>query len=55
LFGLIKSIIAIYILFILIAVIWQIGEKEMYGEITYRRIDDIVALILAVSIYFNIK
>jgi hypothetical protein len=55
LFDILKGILAIYILFILIAFIWQIGEKEMYGEITHRRIDDIVALILAISIYFNIK
>jgi hypothetical protein len=50
-----KGCLAIYIIFILIAVVWQIGEKEMYGEITHRRIDDIVALILAISIYLNIK
>jgi hypothetical protein len=55
LFELLKGVLAIYILFILIAAIWRICEKEMYGVITPRRIDDIVALILAISIYFNIK
>lgn len=54
-FEIFKGILAIYILFILIAAVWQIGEKELYGVITPRSIDNIVALILAISIYFNIK
>jgi hypothetical protein len=54
-FEILKGILGIYILFILIAAVWQISEKEIYGQITPRRIDDFVALILAVSLYFNIK
>jgi hypothetical protein len=54
-FEILKGILGIYILFILIAAVWQIAEKEIYGQITPRRIDDIVALILAISLYFNIK
>lgn len=50
-----KGILCIYILYIIIAAIWIITEKEIYGQITPRIIDDIVAIILAVSLYFNMK
>lgn len=54
-FEILKGILCVYLLFILIAFIWQIAEKEMYGHITPRRIDDFVALVLAISLYFNLK
>jgi hypothetical protein len=54
-FEILKGVLCVYILFILIAAIWKIAEKEIYGKITPRGIDYIVAIILATSLYFNIK
>lgn len=54
-FEILRGIFWIYLIFIFVAAVWQIAEKEMYGQITPRRIDDIVGLILAISLYFNIK
>jgi hypothetical protein len=50
-----KGILCVYILYIIITAIWIIAEKEIYGQITSRIIDDIVAIILAISLYFNMK
>jgi hypothetical protein len=41
-------------LYIVIAIAWMAAEKVFYGKRTPRLLDDIVAIILAVSIYFNI-
>jgi hypothetical protein len=38
-----------------INVAWSLAEYLIYGEITYRKIDTVVALILGYSLYFNYK
>lgn len=45
----------ICVMYIIVSGLWVLGEKLMYGEVTPRGIDDIVALVLAVSLYFNFK
>lgn len=52
---LIIDVILVFVLYVIVAVIWTIAEKMMYGHATARLIDDVVALILAISIYMNIK
>jgi di/tricarboxylate transporter len=54
-FELVKSILSVLGLFIIIALLWQWAEKIFYGQITPRKIDDYVAFILAISLYFNMK
>lgn len=49
------SAINILLLYIMIGALWIIAEKLIYGQITPRVIDDIVALILATSLHINIK
>lgn len=52
--NLIWSVISVVILYIIIALLWQVAEKVFYGVITHRGIDDVIAIILAMSIYLNI-
>lgn len=49
------SIFWVFIIYLIIAGLWQLGERLMYGEVTPRGIDEIVTIILAISLYFNIK
>jgi hypothetical protein len=42
-------------MYIIIAWIWQMAEKFFYGQVTPRTIDDVVAIILAISLYCNLK
>lgn len=42
------------LLYLLISIAWGMGEIILYGQVEPRYIDGVVALILAVSIYFNI-
>lgn len=38
---------------LVITVVWQIAEKLIYGKTSPRLIDDVVAMILAISLYYN--
>jgi hypothetical protein len=49
------DIIVILILYLFIAFVWTIVEKALYGQITPRLLDDVVAIILAISLYLNLK
>jgi hypothetical protein len=49
------GILWIFLIYIVIAILWMIAEKIIYGVITPRILDDIVAIILATSLYFNFK
>jgi biotin transporter BioY len=42
------------VLYTIIAIIWQQAELRFYGEITPRLLDDFIAIVLAISLYFNI-
>jgi hypothetical protein len=45
----------VLLIYLIIAVLWQFAEKIFYGHVTPRFIDDVVALILAISLYINLK
>jgi hypothetical protein len=49
------GILAIFLLYSIIAMIWQTIELRFYGKITPRLLDDVIALILATSLYFNFR
>ncbi|WP_179280999.1 hypothetical protein [Paenibacillus sp. XY044] len=49
------DVIGVVVLYLVISLIWMAAEKLIYGQITPRFIDDVVALVLAVSLYFNFK
>lgn len=38
----------------LISGFWQFIELKFYNEVTPRAIDDVIAVILAVSLFFNL-
>ncbi|WP_010497809.1 hypothetical protein [Paenibacillus elgii] len=42
-------------IYLVIGVLWMAAEKMFYGQVTSRAIDDVVALVLAISLYINIK
>ncbi len=44
----------VLVIYCVIGLLWTIAEKMFYGTITPRTIDDIVAFILACSIYLNL-
>ncbi|CDQ41936.1 hypothetical protein [Virgibacillus salexigens] len=46
-------IFMVFIIYIVICILWQNAELLIYGERTYRVLDDIVALILSFSLTFN--
>jgi len=54
-FELFTDLINIILIYIIIAILWMAAEKIIYGVITPEIIDDIVAFILAISIYLNIN
>ena len=49
------GILWIAIFYIIIALVWQMVEYKFYGKVSPRTIDDVIALILAVSLYFNFR
>lgn len=51
----ILDILSILIIYVVIGLVWMAAEKLIYGQITPRFIDDVVALVLAISLYFNFK
>jgi hypothetical protein len=46
--------INVLVIYCMIGLLWTIAEKVLYGTITPRSIDDIVAFVLACSIYLNL-
>lgn len=49
------KIFSVFIIYVVVTLLWQGAEMLFYGKVTPKFIDDIVALILALSIYINIK
>lgn len=49
-----QAVFFIILIYVVIAGIWGSAEKLIYGKITQRKLDDIIAVILAISLYFNI-
>lgn len=52
--GLFGAVIIILILYFIIGFLWATAERLIYGEVRPSRIDDVVAAMLAISIYYNI-
>lgn len=50
----IQAIFFIALAYVGITGIWVQTEKIIYGKSTPRLIDDIVAIVLAISLYFNV-
>lgn len=50
---LLVNLLGVFFLYAIISVIWQQLELKIYGKITPRILDDIVAVVLAISLYFN--
>lgn len=48
------NLLGIFLLYIVIAGLWTFVELKIYKEVTPRLIDDIVAIVLAISIFLNI-
>lgn len=46
-------ILWIFLIYLLISYTWYFSEIIFYGETTPRLIDDVIAIILAVSLYLN--
>ncbi len=42
-----------FLMYVAITVVWQITEKLIYGKTSPRLIDDVVAVILSISLYHN--
>lgn len=49
------DILLIFIIYIVIAFLWMLAEKIIYGYVTPRGIDSVIAIILAISLYINLK
>ncbi len=49
-----QEIFWIMLIFLVVGGAWSLTEKLVYGQITPRVLDDIVCLILSISLYFNI-
>jgi hypothetical protein len=54
-FKILIGVLCIFLLYVIIAVVWQQAELKLYGKITPRKLDDVIAVILAISLYFNFK
>jgi hypothetical protein len=52
---LIQGLVLTFLIYIVIDLFWSVGEILLYGKVTPRRIDDVVAVILAISLYFNMR
>lgn len=53
--GFFGGVLAIVILYLIIGFTWAGVEKMLYGKTMPSKIDDVVAVILAISLYFNLK
>ncbi|MFS0657507.1 hypothetical protein AB1L07_02615 [Niallia alba] len=54
LINILLNLLAIFLLYMIISVFWQFIELKFYNEVTPRAIDDVIAVILAVSLFFNL-
>lgn len=50
-----KDVLMLLVIAFVITYTWQFLELIMYKEMQYRKVDDIIAGILLISIYLNIK
>ena len=50
-----KAFFIFFLLFMLISAIWTLAEKFFYGRATPMVLHDVIAIILSISLYHNIK
>ena len=50
-----QAIFWIILLYLIVGSLWALAEKLIYGQITPRILDDVICLILVISLYFNLK
>ncbi|NHC21010.1 hypothetical protein G6554_22575 [Bacillus sp. MM2020_4] len=49
-----QAIFWVMLIFLVVGGIWSLVEKLIYGQITPRILDDIICLVLSISLYYNI-
>lgn len=49
------SVFIIFMIYLFIETFWEMAEKILYGKSTPRKIDGLIALILAISLFYNLK
>lgn len=54
-FDLFMRVVVVICIYIFVGLLWQWAEVLFYGWTSPRLLDNFVALILVISIYFNIK
>jgi hypothetical protein len=47
------KILTIIGFYLIIAFLWKVAEFALYGKSSPRIVDDIVAIVLAISLYYN--
>lgn len=50
-----RALASATLLSIIVCIIWIELEKSLYGQVTTRVVDDVICIILFVSLYFNSK
>jgi hypothetical protein len=48
------KILVFILIYVLVVFSWNVVEKVLHGKVTPKTIDDVVALVLTISIYNNI-
>ncbi|GEM02515.1 hypothetical protein SAMN05421839_10623 [Halolactibacillus halophilus] len=46
-------IFKILILYIIVTIAWMLLEKIIYGQTQPRLVDDVIAIVLSISLYYN--
>lgn len=47
------AVLKIFIIFLVIGFTWRRAELYLYKEVTPKVLDDVIAIILSISLYFN--
>lgn len=50
---LMTDIFCVLAIYLIISTVWAVAEKVLYGKAVPKKIDDVVAMILAVSLFYN--
>lgn len=49
------NLLIIFFIYLVIGWIWRRAEIAMYGKVTPRALDDIIAIALSISLFLNFK
>ena len=50
-----RALASATLLSMMVYILWTEMEKSLYGQVTARAVDDVICIILFVSLYFNSK